>query len=77
MDMKQAMGTVTSGGSNPQVSGWYSGGTPTASHIQRSGEPYGGNFLFEDGCVLWHRTQDVGVGAKETGWLYFYKIYVP
>jgi prepilin-type N-terminal cleavage/methylation domain-containing protein len=73
MDMKQAMGTASSA-TNYQVSTWSYGNVPTASHIQRSGEPYGSNFLFEDGRVTWYRSREIGVGFTGMSWLMFYNI---
>jgi prepilin-type N-terminal cleavage/methylation domain-containing protein len=63
MDMKQAQG-----------SSWFSGNTPYANHIKRGGEPYGGNFLFEDGRVSWYKSQDIDVGVTGEGWFFYYKI---
>lgn len=79
MDMKQAQGSAAPPGTNPQVSTWYydSPTTPYASHIQASGEPYGGNFLFEDGRVAWYKTRDIGVGMTGQSWLMYYKIALP
>ena len=79
MDMKQAMGSAPSPGDNPQVSSWFnsSPNTPYASHIQSSGEPIGGNFLFEDGRVSWYKSRDVGTGFTGLGWIMFYKIALP
>jgi len=64
MDMKQANG-----------SGWLSGeGPPFSSHTSRSGEPYGGNYLFEDGRVNWYKTQSIGLGLTGQGTLFYYNI---
>lgn len=71
MDMKQGAG------GSPVSAIWYARGVPSSSHIQKSGEPIGGNFLFEDGRVNWIRSKDVSLGAKESGWMYFYKITLP
>jgi prepilin-type N-terminal cleavage/methylation domain-containing protein len=47
---------------------------PFSSHIRSSGEPTGGNFLFEDGHVRWYDTRLVTVGATGGNWLFYYKI---
>jgi prepilin-type N-terminal cleavage/methylation domain-containing protein len=73
MDMKQATGTASSA-TDYQVSTWFYGAVPTASHIQHSGEPFGSNFLFEDGRVTWYRSRDIGVGFSGMSWLMFYNI---
>jgi hypothetical protein len=76
-DMKQAQGSASPPGANPNVTAWRSGGIPTSSHIQRSGEPFGSNVLYEDGRVNWHRTHEVSVGLSGQGWLFFYKVPLP
>src|SRR4051794_37129851 len=48
MDVKQAQGTS-----------WSSGTIPYSNHIKRSGEPYGSNFLFEDGRVDWYKSEKI------------------
>ena len=50
---------------------------PTASHRLQSGAPEGGNFLFEDGSVIWFNGKKVALGA--TGgtigtWVCYFKI---
>ncbi|MBI2949198.1 MAG: prepilin-type N-terminal cleavage/methylation domain-containing protein [Verrucomicrobia bacterium] len=80
MDIKQAAGTAGPDGKNAQIiaGGWGGLDTPISSHTRRSGEPVGGNFLFEDGRVKWYRSQEVDVGSSgASGWLAFYKISVP
>ena len=55
---------------------------PCANHPQpgRGGVPSGGNFLFEDGHVTWHRfnvsdaRDTVDVGSISLGWIAFYKL---
>ncbi|MCL5096109.1 MAG: type II secretion system GspH family protein [Candidatus Omnitrophica bacterium] len=75
IDIKQATGGVSPTGKNPHVTSWYySNHVPYSSHIQRTGEPKGGNFLFEDGHVAWYRTADIEVGSAFGGWLVYYKI---
>ena len=82
MDMKQAAGTAGPDGKNAQVipGGWGSSSAPISSHVRGggSGEPVGGNFLFEDGRVSWYRSREVDVGSSgASGWLAFYKIAIP
>ena len=67
MDMKQYM-------DNDQ--GWFWEGVPYSSHIRRSGEPYGGNFLFADGRIQWYPSSEVELGATIGGWRCYYKIDV-
>jgi prepilin-type N-terminal cleavage/methylation domain-containing protein len=75
MDMQQAQGTASPPGTDAAVSFWYSSdGIPYSSHIRPGGEPYGGNFLFEDGHVKWHRRDKTIVGLTGQGWLFFYNI---
>jgi prepilin-type N-terminal cleavage/methylation domain-containing protein len=79
MDLKLAAGTVGPDGKNAQVmpGGWGSY-APLSSHVLSGGEPVGGNFLFEDGHVRWHRSREVDVGSTSpTGWLAFYQIQIP
>lgn len=82
MDMKQAAGTAGPDGKNAKVipGGWGSVSAPISSHVRSGadGEPVGGNFLFEDGRVTWHRSREIDVGSSGAGgWLAFYKIPVP
>jgi hypothetical protein len=56
---------------------WYNAGVPISSHIQSGGEPHGGNFLFEDGRVTWHKSPDIKLGATDPNWFFAYKIPVP
>jgi len=51
---------------------------PFANHLNRAGVPGGGNFLYEDGSVLW-RKFDLGtykttidIGSAASGWVVFY-----
>ena len=78
MDMKQAMGSLSTSGTanNPQ---WFNPDPtlPYSSHIQGTGEPYGGNFLFEDGRVNWRKSRDIDPGFAGVGmptWVFYYKI---
>jgi type II secretory pathway pseudopilin PulG len=75
MDMKQGMGSVPPPGSSSGIQ-WFQSNPklPLSSHIQSSGEPYGGNFLFEDGAVRWFKTQQINAGLTGQGWVFFYKI---
>ncbi|MBI2928357.1 MAG: prepilin-type N-terminal cleavage/methylation domain-containing protein [Verrucomicrobia bacterium] len=82
MDMKQAAGAAGPDGKNAQIipGGWGSSSAPISSHVRSggSGEPVGGNFLFEDGRVSWYRSREVDVGSSgASGWLAFYKIAIP
>jgi prepilin-type processing-associated H-X9-DG protein len=54
--------------------GWFWGGVPFSSHIGPTGEPTGGNFLFQDGHVAWYESGKVDLGATTGGWKFFYKI---
>jgi prepilin-type N-terminal cleavage/methylation domain-containing protein len=79
MDMKQAAGSVGPDGKNAQVlEGGWGGAYSISSHALRTGEPVGGNFLFEDGHVRWYPSREVDVGSTSpTGWLAFYQIRIP
>jgi prepilin-type N-terminal cleavage/methylation domain-containing protein/prepilin-type processing-associated H-X9-DG protein len=50
--------------------------TPYSSHIQRNGEPFGGNYLFEDGHVAWFASKDIAPAATADNWIFFYKVPV-
>ncbi len=77
IDKIQAMGTV------PSLT-WFgsTGVTPTsfpfANHRDKAGISIGGNFLFEDGSVLWRkfnlakRTSTIDIGSV-AGWTVFYR----
>jgi len=75
MDMKQAMGSPPPPGTCGSVD-WFnpSPAIPYSSHIQHSGEPFGGNFLFEDGHVSWYRSKLVDAACIGQGWVFFYSI---
>ena len=54
---------------------------PYSSHCESKGNvPAGGNFLFEDGHVMWYNfssdpnKSDIQLGASEGGYQYYYKI---
>ncbi|MCU0772564.1 MAG: prepilin-type N-terminal cleavage/methylation domain-containing protein [Verrucomicrobia bacterium] len=75
MDMKQAVGIPAPAGTvgNPQ---WFSANPRKAysSHIQTTGEPFGGNFLFEDGRVRWYQSSEVAPALTGEGWVFHYKV---
>jgi prepilin-type N-terminal cleavage/methylation domain-containing protein/prepilin-type processing-associated H-X9-DG protein len=55
--------------------GWYLDGTvPWSSHIGPTGEPVGGNYLFQDGHVRWYETAKIELGANVGSWRCYYKI---
>jgi prepilin-type N-terminal cleavage/methylation domain-containing protein len=78
IDKIQASGTL------PNVA-WFgtTGATPKsfpfANHRNTAGVPSGGNFLFEDGSVLWRKFNLAGykstidVGSASSGWVVFYR----
>jgi len=52
---------------------------PVANHAGPSGEPSGGNFLFEDGHVNWYQRSRIDFASMtklDPGYLYFYKIQI-
>jgi len=75
MDMKQGMGSPPPPGT-PGATQWIESNPRLAysSHIQTSGEPFGGNFLFEDGHVRWYQTKKIDAACTGQGWIFFYKI---
>lgn len=63
------------------------GGSPISSHVRRTGEPEGGNFLFEDAHVTWYDSDPgsadpnpadpndiITLGATIGSWSTYYKI---
>lgn len=76
-DMKQ---------SNRTPESWFFSGGPYSSHVRPTGEPEGGNFLFEDGRVVWYNSDTTGtpasedpddiirVGASSPNWYFYYQI---
>jgi prepilin-type N-terminal cleavage/methylation domain-containing protein len=48
--------------------------TPYSNHIRSSGEPVGGNFLFEDGHVNWFTSGDIAPAVTADNWVFFYKV---
>lgn len=79
-DMLQGQGSVGANGANVRMTTWKvrddtTGKTvPSSSHAASTGEPEGGNFLFEDGHVEWRKRQQIELGSKGGNWLLFYKI---
>ena len=75
MDMKQAMGTFPPPGTTGNAQ-WFDSNPrmPYSSHVQSSGEPLGGNFLFEDAHVNWYKTKNIDGALTGQGWVFFYKI---
>ena len=67
-------------GSNPYNLNWYSGQTPTANHVGKGGVAEGGNFLYEDGSVLWRKFRlnslaaSIDMGAIDGGWVVFFRL---
>jgi prepilin-type processing-associated H-X9-DG protein len=53
---------------------------PFSSHAGRHGVSEGGNFLFEDGHVSWHRREGIDLAMKakldSATYLYFYRIKI-
>jgi prepilin-type N-terminal cleavage/methylation domain-containing protein len=75
MDMKQAPGSLPPPGTSANMN-WFSSSPrlPYSSHIRSSGEPFGGNFLFEDGRVNWYKSKSIDGGCAGQGWVFFYNI---
>ena len=52
---------------------------PFANHISAAGVPIGGNFLYEDGSVLWRKFDlarykaTIDIGSADSGWTVFYR----
>lgn len=76
-DMKQGHGPFPPPGTSGNMD-WFNSSPhiPISSHVQPSGEPYGGNFLFEDGRVNWYKSKLVDGALTGEGWVFFYKISV-
>jgi len=78
IDMIQGQGTAGNGSNTVKITTWYAMDgnkrIASASHIERNGEPNGGNFLFEDGHVDWKKRDKITVGASASPWVLFYKI---
>jgi prepilin-type N-terminal cleavage/methylation domain-containing protein len=75
MDIKQATGSAPAPGTTGNVQ-WFNLDPfmPFSSHTQSSGEPSGGNFLFEDGRVLWYKSRVVNAALTGQNWVFFYDI---
>jgi len=67
MDMKQWHG-------DPALGWFWNASVPFSSHISKTGEPVGGNFLFLDGAVRWYENRLVEQGANVGAWKMYYKI---
>ena len=46
-----------------------------SGHCRRN-QPAGGNFLFEDGHVIWYDAKEVDVGSTLGNWLCYYKVKI-
>jgi prepilin-type N-terminal cleavage/methylation domain-containing protein len=77
MDQKGGTGRIGAGSVD-----WFGvlglGDTPTkklpySNHVQASGEPEGGNFLYEDGSVRWFGNEKIEPAATADNWVFFYK----
>jgi prepilin-type N-terminal cleavage/methylation domain-containing protein len=78
MDMKQALGNLPPPGGGGDMN-WFNANPriPYSSHIKSTGEPLGGNFLFEDGRVTWYKSKDVDPGFRGQGgytWTFYYRV---
>jgi prepilin-type N-terminal cleavage/methylation domain-containing protein len=75
MDMKQGIGGLPPPGTAGNLN-WFSSNPalPYSSHIRPRGEPFGGNFLFEDGRAKWYKSESIDGGCTGQGWVFFYKI---
>ena len=47
---------------------------PYSSHVQQNREPFGGNFLFEDGHVNWFTSKQITPANTADNWIFFYKV---
>lgn len=59
------------------VAGEVGKSVPMSNHVRGSGEPSGGNFLFEDGHVSWYVRARIDFASKSSlvpGYLFFYKV---
>jgi prepilin-type N-terminal cleavage/methylation domain-containing protein len=82
-DRLQGIGNWNAGNNSGSPT-WYTDSNgkqvPAAVHRNSDGSPRGGNFLFEDGHVDWHRfnvknaRNTIDLGATIGSWLCFYKI---
>jgi len=52
---------------------------PFANHLNAAGIPVGGNFLYEDGSVIWRKFDlgryqaTINIGSADSGWTVFYR----
>ena len=57
---------------------WGGYGAPFSSHLGRgTNVPVGGNFLFEDGHVVWLHKDEIDIGSDMPGWEFHYEIDLP
>jgi prepilin-type N-terminal cleavage/methylation domain-containing protein len=79
IDKNQALGPRTTNMYDPRLS-WFTTldgkRVVTGSHRRSNAAPDGGNFLFEDGSVLWYSGRGIGLGAAIGDWMCFFKIPV-
>ncbi|MBI1375077.1 MAG: prepilin-type N-terminal cleavage/methylation domain-containing protein [Phycisphaera sp.] len=55
---------------------FYNQTVPYANHRRDTGEPWGGNFLFEDGHTSWYDWADIGIGGTNGGWAVYYDVAI-
>ena len=78
IDKIQATGTIPNLLWSGQISPT-SPSFPYANHRNTAGIPIGGNFLYEDGSVLWRKFDlarykaTIDVGSADSGWTVFYR----
>ena len=87
MDVLQWTSGTGAGGSGADGWYWLAPGVPTypqSNHVNKSGIPRGGNFLYEDGSVSWikfisfanqatpTKTQGIGLGDLGSGTYYYF-----
>jgi prepilin-type N-terminal cleavage/methylation domain-containing protein len=78
IDKIQATGTIPNLLWSGQISAT-SPSFPYANHRNTAGIPTGGNFLYEDGSVLWRKFDlarykaTIDVGSADSGWAVFYR----
>ena len=81
IDKMQAYGTSPTASLNwfGVLSGTVAGTFPLANHRNTAGVPVGGNFLYEDGSVVWRKFDlaryktAIDVGSAASGWIVFYR----
>ena len=72
---------------NLTTNSWFFTGGAYSSHVRDTGEPEGGNFLFEDGHVTWtdsdrggdpdpNDADDLITPGAISGWYFYYKIHL-